>query len=79
MANFSVEGLDDLMKELDSLDIDRIAPVMLEEAVPILERNEKNRASAHKETGENAEIYQTYQTETYRRRIQHYSTPYWKG
>lgn len=52
MANFSVEGLDDLMKELDSLDIDRIAPVMLEEAVPILERNVKNRASAHKETGE---------------------------
>lgn len=52
MANFSVEGLDDLMKDLDSLDIDRIAPVMLEEAAPILERNVKNRASVHKETGE---------------------------
>lgn len=52
MANFSVEGLDDLMKDLDSLDIDRIAPAMLEEAVPILERNVKNRASLHKESGE---------------------------
>lgn len=52
MANFSVEGLDDLMKDLGSLDIDRIAPVMLEEAAPILERNVKNRASVHKETGE---------------------------
>lgn len=52
MANFSVEGLDDLMKDLDSLDIERIAPIMLEEAAPILERNVKNRASVHKETGE---------------------------
>lgn len=52
MASFSVEGLDDLMKDLDSLDIDQIAPIMLEEAVPILERNVKNRASVHKETGE---------------------------
>lgn len=52
MANFSVEGFDGLLKELNSLDIDRIAPAMLEEAVPILEKNVKNTASLHKDTGE---------------------------
>ncbi len=36
MAQFEVEGIDDLMKELSSLDAEKLAPVMLEEAVPIL-------------------------------------------
>lgn len=52
MANFSVQGLDDLMTGLDSLEIDKIAPIMLEETVPILEKNVKNRAEIHKDTGE---------------------------
>ena len=45
MAQFSVEGLDDLMKDLSDLEFDRIAPMMLEEAVPILEKNVKRRAA----------------------------------
>ena len=51
MAQFEVEGIDDLMKELSSLDAERLAPVMLEEAVPILEDAVVKGASAHKDTG----------------------------
>lgn len=34
---FEVQGIDDLMRELDSLDAERIAPIILQETVPILE------------------------------------------
>ena len=37
MAQFKLEGIDDLMKDLDLLDTERIAPMMLEESAPILE------------------------------------------
>ena len=32
MGKFELHGIDDFMEELSDLDIDRIAPVMLEEA-----------------------------------------------
>ena len=51
MAQFEVEGIDDLMKEISSLDAERLAPVMLEEAVPILKDAVVKGASAHKDTG----------------------------
>ena len=51
MARFDFEGVDDLMKELDMLEVERIAPVMLEEAVPILESAVKRKAAVHKVSG----------------------------
>ena len=54
MARFDIEGIDDLVKELDGLEFDRIAPKMLEEAVPILERNVKKHSEAHRDSGEMA-------------------------
>ena len=51
MANFDVSGLDDLMKDLDFLEAARIAPAMLEEAAPILEKAMQKRAGAHRDTG----------------------------
>lgn len=51
MAKFESEGLDDLMKNLSLLEVERIAPMMLEEAVPILEGAVKSRAAAHKRSG----------------------------
>lgn len=49
---FEVQGIDDLMKDLEAIDIERIAPIMLEEAVPILSKSIIRRASIHKATGE---------------------------
>ena len=38
MAQFSMDGVDDLIRQLDRLgDLDRIAPKMIEESLPILE------------------------------------------
>ena len=51
MADFNMQGIDDLMSDLNTLNTDRIAPTMLEEAVPILEENVKRRTAAHKATG----------------------------
>lgn len=51
MARFEIEGIDDLMKELSMLDAEKLAPVMLEESVPILEKEVASRASSHKKTG----------------------------
>lgn len=51
MAAFEVEGFDELIKNLSQLEFDRIAPGMLEESAPILERNIKSRAQAHVRTG----------------------------
>ena len=39
MAKFEVEGIDNLMKELNEIEVRRIAPLMLEEAIPILEKS----------------------------------------
>lgn len=52
MADFDVNGLDELMKDLTSLEIDRIAPKMLEESAPILKKNVKRNAQRHIKTGE---------------------------
>lgn len=52
MAQFEPEGIDDLMKDLDLLDTERIAPMMLEESAPILEEAVAKKASAHKDTGD---------------------------
>lgn len=52
MAQFELEGIDDLMKDLDMLDAERIAPLMLEEAVPVLKESIIKRASEHKDTGD---------------------------
>lgn len=52
MANFSMRGLEDLMEDIGLLDADRIAPQMLEEAAPILERNVKKRTEKHKDTSD---------------------------
>jgi len=51
MARFEAAGIDDLMKDLNQLDADRIAPLMLEEAVPILEKSVKKHAALHRDTG----------------------------
>ena len=51
MAKFEMEGMDDFMSGLSQIDIDRIAPKMLEEAAPILEDKIKKRAAKHKDTG----------------------------
>lgn len=51
MANFEIEGIDDLMKDLDMLDAERIAPMMLEEAAPILKDSVVKGASRHRDTG----------------------------
>lgn len=51
MAKFDVSGLDVLIKDLDFLEADRIAPAMLEEAAPILEKAVKKRAGEHRDTG----------------------------
>ena len=52
MARFDIEGIDDLMKDLGELEIDRIAPKMLEEASPLLEREVKAAIFSHQDTGE---------------------------
>lgn len=51
MAKFDIYGIDDLMKGLSQIDVDRIAPKMLEESVPILEKAVKAEAAKHKDTG----------------------------
>lgn len=51
MARFDIRGIDDFMKELNRIDIDRIAPKMLEESVPILEKSVKIEVAKHKDTG----------------------------
>lgn len=49
---FEVQGIDDLMRELDSLDAERIAPIILQETVPILEEKVKKHAMKHKDKGD---------------------------
>ncbi len=54
MARFEIEGIDELMKDLDMMNAERIAPIMLEEAVPILKESIVKRAAGHKDTGDMA-------------------------
>ena len=51
MPKFEMEGMDDFMSGLSQINIDRIAPKMLEEAAPILEEKIKEKATGHKDTG----------------------------
>ena len=51
MAKFDIQGIDDFMKDLSMLEMERIAPDMLEESVPILEKEVKASAAKHKDTG----------------------------
>lgn len=51
MAKFDIYGIDDFMKEVSQIDIDRIAPKMLEESVPILEKSVKAESEKHRDTG----------------------------
>ena len=53
MAKFNVQGFDKLMTELDRLGrFEEIAPKMLEESIPILEQEVRERASAHWVSGD---------------------------
>lgn len=52
MARFDVKGIEDLMKDLSDMKVERIAPKMLEEAVPILEEKVKDRAATHQVSGD---------------------------
>ena len=49
---FEIQGLDDLMKELSVLDVERVAPAMLEESVPILESSLKKQYMKHTDKGD---------------------------
>lgn len=52
MAKFDFEIPADFIKQLGRLaDVDRIAPQMIDEAIPILESNVKSEVSKHKRTG----------------------------
>lgn len=52
MGKFDFEIPTDFIKQLGKLaDIDRIAPQMIDEAIPILEKNVKSEVSKHKDTG----------------------------
>ncbi len=52
MARFEATGIDSMLSALDKWEASRIAPIMLEEAVPILEKNVKKHTALHKDTGE---------------------------
>lgn len=53
MAQFDIQGLDQLIAKLDRLGrFDDVAPKMLEEAVPILEREVVRQATLHWDSGD---------------------------
>lgn len=53
MAKFSFEVPQEFIKQLGKLaDVDRIAPQMIDEAMPILESNLKKELAKHKRTGD---------------------------
>ena len=53
MGKFDFNISDDFIKQLGNLaDVDRIAPMMIDEAIPILESNVKKEASKYKRTGD---------------------------
>lgn len=49
---FEIYGIDELMKELSYLDAERLAPMMLEAATPVVEKAIVNRLSRHKDRGD---------------------------
>lgn len=53
MGKFDFQISPDFIKQLGRLaDVDRIAPQMIDEAMPILERNLKSELAKHKRTGD---------------------------
>ena len=54
MANFEIIWSDDFQKQLENLGakFDEIAPQMIDEAAPILEKSMKRKLLRHKDTGE---------------------------
>ena len=53
MGKFDFNIPDDFIKQLGKLaDVDRIAPQMIDEAIPILERNVKQESVKHKVSGD---------------------------
>ncbi len=59
MASFESEGLDELIRSLDSIKVEEVAPKMLKEAAPILERNIKSRSDLHRRSGDMADSIKT--------------------
>lgn len=53
MAKLDIRGLNELMAKLDKLGkFEEVAPKMLEEAVPILEKEVRKEAGKHKDSGD---------------------------
>lgn len=53
MAKFDFKIPDDFIKQLGRLaDVDRIAPKMIDEAMPTLEKNVKSEMAKHRRTGD---------------------------
>lgn len=52
MAKFEIEGVDELMRKLSSLQVETLAPKMLEGSVPVLSAAVKRRAAQHRRTGD---------------------------
>lgn len=53
MGKFTFDISDDFVKQLGNLaDVERISPMMIDEAIPILETNVIKEASKHKRTGD---------------------------
>lgn len=52
MAQFDITGFDEFLADLSSWDVDRLAPLMLQEAVVPLERNVRAETARHHRTGD---------------------------
>jgi len=53
MAKFDFEISSDFIKQLGKLeDVERVAPMMINEAIPFLEQNVKSEVEKHKHTGD---------------------------
>lgn len=51
-VGFKIDGVDELIQDLGSIDGEKMAYKMLEEATPVVEKAVKRHASAHKRTGD---------------------------
>lgn len=51
MSDFQVEAVDQLIKQMDAYTFDKLAPIMVKEAAPILERKIREKAAPHKVSG----------------------------
>ena len=74
---FDIHGIDGLMKELGALEVERVAPAMLKESVPILEKSVKKHAVKHEDTGDLIESVK--KTGAQRNRLLHLRQTYGKG